>query len=82
MTMTSMSQIEQFSSDELTMLRQELRESGLDSFQCGAVLTSFLSNKGYGVSADQARVAITCIGLAEFTLPRLQQELEKLAFVM
>ena len=80
--MSSMNGFEQFSADELTSLRQELREGGLDSFQCGAVLTCFLSNKGYGVSADQARVAVTRIGPADFTLPRLQQELEKLAFVM
>ncbi len=80
--MSTLSHFEQFSADELTLLRQELRESGLDSFQCGAVLTSFLANKGYGVSSDQARVAVSLIGHADFTLPRLQLELEKLAYVM
>ena len=80
--MNATSQFEQFSADELTSLREELRGCGLDSFQCGALLTSFLSNKGYGVSPDQARVAVAHIGPAGFTLPRLQQELEKLAFVM
>ncbi len=80
--MSAMSHFEQFSTDELLGLRQELRQGGLDTFQCGALLSSFLANKGYGVSTDRARAALTDLEAANFTLPRLQEELEKLAFVM
>ena len=75
-------QFEQFSHDELATLRQELKQGGLDTFQCGAVLSSFLASKGYGVSSDRARAALNGMGPAHFTLPGLQEELEKLAFVM
>ena len=80
--MNAIRQFEQFSKDELATLRQELQQGGLDTFQCGAVLSSFLTNKGYGVSSDRARAALTHMEPAHFTLPRLQEELEKLAFVM
>ena len=80
--MSGQRHFKQFSANELTSLSQELRESGLDSFQCDAVLTSFLANKGYGVSSNQARLAVLRIGPGDFTLPRLQLELEKLAYMM
>ena len=77
-----MSQFEQFSADELQTLKQELRQSGLDSFQAGALLSAFLSAKGYGVSTDDARSAVARLESASFALPSLQAELERVAFVM
>lgn len=73
---------EQFSDDELKTLRDELRHSGLDSFQCAELLTAFLSQHGYGVSNADARTAASRIEIIGCTLPCLQAELEKLALVM
>ena len=73
---------EQFSPDALRQLRTELRQSGLDSFQCGTLLAAFLTNKGYGVSTVAARDAVVRMETGAFTLPALQAELEKLAQVM
>ena len=74
-------EVEQFSDDELKTLRDELRHSGLDSFQCAELLTAFLSQHGYGVSNDDARLTASRMEVG-CTLPCLQAELEKLAFVM
>lgn len=73
--------VEQFSKDELKTLRDELRHSGLDSFQCAELLTAFLSQHGYGVSHDDARRTASRMEIG-CTLPYLQAELEKLALVM
>ncbi len=72
---------ERFSDDELKTLREELRHSGLDSFQCAELLTAFLSQHGYGVSSDDARLTAARMDIG-CTLPCLQAELEKLALVM
>ena len=80
--MDAMRPFEQFSTEELATLREELQLGGLDTFQCGAVVSNFLTNKGYGVSSDRARAALTRMEPAQFTLLRLQEELEKLAYVM
>jgi hypothetical protein len=77
-----MTRFEKFPDDELFLLRNELLHSGLDSFQVADLLAGFLVQRGYGVSNEQARTAAVLIGSEGCTLPCLQAELEKLAFVM
>ncbi|MEO8737217.1 MAG: hypothetical protein ABI380_11840 [Edaphobacter sp.] len=75
------SQIEQFPAADLTGLREELRKSSLDSWQSADLISSFLSGRGYGVSTDAARIAASRIETVG-SLQSMQEELEKLAFVM
>lgn len=77
-----MSDFEKFPAHELKALREELMQSGLDSFQVAELLSAFLTQHGYGVSSDEARTTASQIELSVCTLPRLQEELEKLALVM
>lgn len=77
-----MSHFEKFPAHELNMLREELMQSGLDTFQAADLISGFLAQHGYGVSASEARIATTNSEIVRCTLPRLQEELEKLAQVM
>ena len=77
-----MSEFEKFPVAELNALREELRQSGLDSFQAAELLLAFLGARGYGVSSQEARDAATRIETLGCSLPMLQQELERLAWVM
>ncbi len=79
---TQMIGFEKFSVDELNSLRDEMMQSGLDSFQSAELLAAFLAQHGYGVSNDDACVAATRIERGRFAIPRLQAELEQLAWVM
>jgi hypothetical protein len=74
--------VEKFPDDELKTLRKEIRQSALDSFQSAELLAAFLAQHGYGVSSTQARVAAARIERLGFGLPDLQDELEKIAWVM
>jgi hypothetical protein len=76
------SKIEKFGLNELTNLRNELMESGLDSFQGAQVLSSFLSGRGYGIGTEQARAAVLRLDHNGFSYERMQQELERIALVM
>ena len=51
--------IEKFSARELLNLRNELLQSGIDSWQAAEVLSGFLTGRGYGVSAPDARNAVS-----------------------
>ena len=77
-----MNGFEKFPPHELKTLHDELKQSGLDSFQIAELLSGFLVQHGYGVSTAQARTTATSIEVVSCTLPRLQEELEKLARVM
>jgi len=77
-----MRSFEQFPQDELRNLRDELRQSGLDSFQSAELLAAFLVQHGYGVSQLEARDAAGRIELIGSDLPHLQEELEKIAWMM
>jgi hypothetical protein len=74
--------IEKFSSRELLNLRNELLQSGIDSWQAAEVLSGFLTGRGYGVSAEHARNAVARLEEMGCKLDRMQEELENLAFVM
>ena len=77
-----MGEFEQFKTDELKTLREELMQSGLDSFQTAELLAAFLVAKGYGVSNAEARTAATRLEALHFAIPSMQEELQKIAFVM
>ena len=79
---SEMEDFEKFPDEELCMLRTELLRSGLDSFQVAELLAGFLGQRGYGVSSEEARVAAAHIEASGCALPCLQEELEKLAFIM
>jgi hypothetical protein len=74
--------IEKFSSTDLSALRSDLLQSGLDSWQAADLLSSFLAGRGYGVSTHDARHAASRLESAGCSLDCMQQELEKLALVM
>ena len=60
---------EKFSVPELTALRTEL-------------VQMFLAGHGYGVSAEEARDAVSRAGILGGTLEAFQRELESIALVM
>ena len=77
-----MSSFQQFTAAELITLREELRQSGLDSFQAAELLSAFLSARGYGSSQDDARSAASRLEAAGCTVPCIQAELEAIAYMM
>jgi hypothetical protein len=76
------SKVEKFGLNELTNLRNELMESGLDSFQAAQVLSAFLAGRGYGIGAEQARAAVLRLEHSGCSYDCMQQELERIALVM
>jgi hypothetical protein len=74
--------IEKFTPTDLSSLREELTQSGLDSWQAAELISSFLTVRGYGVSNHAARGAATRIEAVRCSLKSMQEELEKLALVM
>jgi hypothetical protein len=73
---------EKFTLTDLSSLREELLQSGLDSWQAAELISSFLSVRGYGVSNHAARGAASRIESVRCSLQSMQEELEKLALVM
>ena len=71
-----------FSQEDLEALRRELLQAGLDTWQAGELITSFLAARGYGVSAGEARTVAGRIESASCSLDCMRQELHQLAFVM
>jgi hypothetical protein len=77
-----MTPIEKFSTMDLSVLRSDLLQSGVDSWQAADLLSNFLAGRGYGVSNHDARHAASRLEQAGCPLEHMQQELEKLALVM
>jgi hypothetical protein len=77
---TAASAMEKFTATDLSSLREELMQSGLDSWQAAELISSFLNVRGYGVSHHAARGAVAAIESGSITAMR--EELEKLAYVM
>jgi hypothetical protein len=73
---------EKFTLTDLSSLREELMQSGLDSWQAAELIGSFLNIRGYGVSNHAARGAASRIESVRCSLQCMQEELEKLALVM
>jgi len=74
--------VEKFATSDLSGLREELKQAGLDSWQAAELISSFLKLRGYGVSSHAARGVVTTIEAAGCTLEHMQKELEKVAMVM
>ncbi len=74
--------VERFTPTDLMMLRNELLQSGVDSFQAAEIVANFLSGRGYGVSSHEARTAASRIECPGCTTEHIQQELERVAMVM
>ncbi len=73
---------EKFSVGELSVLRNELLQSGLDAWDAAQVLQTFLIGRGYGVSREAALEAASRVEGAGCSLDVIQKELEGLALVM
>ncbi len=71
-----------FDSTDLETLRDELMRSGLDLWQAGELVSSFLATRGYGVSAGDARTIATRIEGESCSLECMRKELGRLALVM
>ena len=74
--------IEKFSVPELTALRNELVQGGLDTRQTAEMLQVFLVGRGYGVSPEAAFDASIRVEGAGCSIEVIQKELESLALVM
>jgi len=79
---TDKSGVEKFTATDLCSLREELAQSGLDHWQAAELIGAFLNSRGYGVSSNAARGAAVRIESVGCSLKAMQEELEKLAFVM
>lgn len=74
--------IEKFPEIELADLRTELLQSSMDSWQGAELVTAFLSGRGYGADPDMARQAVLRLEGNQCSLECMQQELERIAYVM
>jgi hypothetical protein len=80
--MAEIGKIEKFAANELSSLRNELMQSGIDSWQAAEVLSAFLAGRGYGVIPEQARAAVLRLEGAGCSPECMQSELERVALVM
>ena len=74
--------VERFTPTDLMLLRSELLQSGVDSFQAAEIVCNFLSGRGYGVSKHEAQAAASRIEVPGCTAERIQAELERVALAM
>ncbi len=74
--------VEQFTPSDLMQLRSDLLQSGADSFQAAEIVVNFLSGRGYGVSAHEARTAASRIEVPGCKAEHIQAELERVALAM
>jgi hypothetical protein len=74
--------IEQFPVKELSELREDLQQAGLDYRQVVELIRSFLAERGYGVSLDEASKAAVSPHVLFGPLQRMQETLEKVAVLM
>lgn len=73
---------DKFSTIELSALRSELLQSGVDSWDAARVLQIFLAGRGYGVSPEAALDAASRVEGAGCALEVIQKELDSIALVM
>jgi hypothetical protein len=74
--------LEKFSVTELAVLRNELVQNGLDSFQAAELFKLFLAGRGYGASQEAVVDAASKIGHSGCDINVMQKELSSLALVM
>ncbi len=75
-------ELEIFTAADLKTLRDELRGSGLDSFQAAELIGAFLTQRGYGVSNQDARLAASRMESSGGDLTAMRQELNQIALMM
>jgi hypothetical protein len=80
--MADKNMIEKFSMAELSRLRQELMQSGIDSRQAAELVTSFLSSHGYGVNSALVPDVLPRLEGSGCSVDCVQAELERVALVM
>ena len=73
---------EVFTASDLLTLRDDLRGSGLDSFQAAELIGAFLAQRGYGVSNQEARSAAARMESLNCDLAIMRQELRQIALMM
>lgn len=73
---------EKFATADLTALRNDLLQTGLDAFQAAELISSFLMGRGYGVSHNDALDAATHIESERCSTEAMQNELERIALIM
>lgn len=73
---------DKFSVTELSALRTELVQNGLDPWQAAELFQLFLAGRGYGVSTTDAIHAAATIEGSGCSLDVMQAELDKIAYVM
>lgn len=71
-----------FTQADLSSLREDLQRAGIDSWQAGELISSFLSGRGYGVSNIEARSAAGRIESLGCNIQCMQEELSRLALSM
>lgn len=76
------SKIEKFAASELSGLRTELLQSGVDSWQAAELVTAFLSGRGYGADPETVREAVLRLEEKACPLECMQRELESVAWAM
>jgi hypothetical protein len=80
--MADKNMIEKFSMAELSRLRQELMQSGIDSRQAAELVTAFLSSHGYGVNSALVPDVLPRLEGSGCSIDCVQAELERVALVM
>jgi hypothetical protein len=73
---------ERFTTAEVAALRNDLLQSGVDHWQAAEMLSVFLTGRGYGISRQNARDAVSRMETAGCSVECMQRELEQLALVM
>ena len=74
--------IEKFPTLELSGLREDLLQAGLDSRQVAELIRGFLTERGYGVSYDDAHSAASNAEVLFGSLQGMQETLGKIAVIM
>lgn len=73
---------DKFSVTEVTALRNEILQSGIDAMQAAELFQVFLMGHGYGVSPEAARDAAYRVEASGCSLEVIQKELDRVALVM
>jgi hypothetical protein len=71
-----------FAAEDVADLRSELLQSGLDTWQAAELISSFLSTRGFGISAEGARDMFLFMDPQHNTVEAMHQKLESVALVM
>jgi hypothetical protein len=71
-----------FTANELTALRTDLLQMGMDHWQAAEMVSSFLAGRGYGVNRQRAREAVARLEKEHCGMDAMYQELDSLALVM